>query len=611
MVKTYPIAPLLCRYETIGMFLRSYKRKKNGKWHEYFSVVENRRFSNGKTVQRTVLYLGEITTSQEHTWRKTLEVFDQDRGKRQWKSLFADHAAIAEDDIDSIKVKLSQMQLCRPRSFGDCWLGCELWHKLGLDEFFSDRLDSVRSDISWAKVLQLLVVHRLIRPGSEFYLHRQGFDQTAMDELLNSDYQIAAKDRLYRCLDRILGHKEDVCKHLKSRWEDMFGIEFDVLLYDLTSTYFEGLCEQNPKARFGYSRDKRSDCRQVVIALIVTPEGFPIGYEVLPGNTLDKTTLRFFLKKIESMYGQARRVWVMDRGIPTEQVLSDMRDEGIHYLVGTPRAMLNKLQDRLVDLDWKQANENIVVKLLVDDNELYVLAKSRDRRAKEQAIRKHKLRKYLRGLATLRKNCRNRDRLLEKLGALRQQAGRSAQCVELTLPPEGRNVTPENFNYRLNRDVYKTRILRDGMYLLRTNLTETEPDVLWERYVLLTQVEAAFKSLKSDLALRPVYHQLGHRVEAHILVAFLSYCLMMTLRQTLRDHAGGLTARDVLDKLGAIMMIDVRIPTTDGRMLEMRRYSQPELEHRIILDKLKMQLPKQPPPKVYSHQLKRELCGGN
>ena len=611
MVKTYPVAKLSFCCETISMFLRSYKRKKNGKWHEYFSVVENRRLANGKAVQRTVLYLGEITSSQEDTWRKTLEVFDQDTGKTQQKLLFADEATIAECDLDSIKVKLSQMQLCRPRSFGDCWLACHLWQKLGLDKFWSDCLDSLRSDISWAKVLKLLVVNHIIHPGSEFYIHRQWFDKTAMDELLNTDYRIASKDKLYRCLDRILEHKEHLCKHLKSKWEDMFGIEFDVLLYDLTSTYFEGLCEQNPKARFGYSRDKRSDCRQVVIALIVTPEGFPIGYEVLPGNTLDKTTLRFFLKKIESMYGKARRVWVMDRGIPTEEVLSQMRDENIQYLVGTTRAMLNKLEGKLLDLDWKRANDNVVVKLLAEDNELYVLAKSKDRRAKERAIRKYKLRKYLQGLARLRKNCRNRDKLLERLGALKQQAGKSVKCVDLTIPTQGSRVTPENFSYSLNRDTYKKMILRDGMYLLRTNLTETRPDVIWERYVLLTQVEAAFKSLKSDLAVRPVYHQLEHRVEAHIFVAFLAYCLMITLRQKLRYHAPGLTARDALDKLSAIMMIDVRIPTTDGRILQMRRYSQPELEQRIILDKLNVKLPKQPPPKVYSHQLNSQLCGGN
>ena len=593
------------------MFLRSYKRKKNGKWHEYFSVVENRRVVSGGTVQRTVLYLGEITSSQENAWQKTLEVFDADSGKHEQKLLFADQAVVPESEVDTIKVKLSQMQLCRPRSFGDCWLACQLWRQLGLDEFWQTRIDDSRSDIPWSEVLKLLVVNCLIDPASEFYVHRQWFDKSAMDELLNTDYRIAAKDRLYRCLDRILEHKEELCIYLKSRWEDMFDIEFDVLLYDLTSTYFEGLCEQNPKARFGYSRDKRSDCRQVVIALIVTPEGFPIGYDVLPGNTLDKMTLRMFLEKVESMYGKARRVWIMDRGIPTEEVLLQMRDENINYLVGTPRAMLTKLEDKLIDLDWKQANDNVAVKLLAEDSELYVLAKSKDRRAKERAMRKYRLRRYLAGLAKLRKNCRDRDKLLERLGALKQQAGRTSGCVDLILPPQGGKVTPNNFNYQLNRNAYRKMLLRDGMYLLRTNLTETDPNIIWQRYILLTQVEAAFKSLKSDLAVRPMRHQLEHRVEAHIFVAVMGYCLMVTLRHKLRDCADGLTAQDVLDKLGSIMMIDVRIPTTDGRILEMRRYSQPEVEHKIILDKLKMDLPKQPPPKIYSRQPNNRFCGEN
>ena len=572
--------------------------------------MENRRVAADKTVQRTVLYLGEINSSQENRWRKTLEVFDEDTGRHEQKLLFADQTVICESDLDAIKVKLSQMQLCRPRSFGNCWLACRLWDELGLNGFWQQRIDESRGDIAWSKVLKLLVTNCLIDPASEFYVHRQWFDKTAMDELLDTDYRIASKDRLYRCLDRIPEHKEDLCKHLKSRWEDMFGIEFDVLLYDLTSTYFEGLCKDNPKARFGYSRDKRSDCRQVVIALIVTPEGFPIGYEVLPGNTLDKTTLKMFLKKVELMYGKARRVWVMDRGIPTEEVLSQMRDENIQYLVGTPRAKLAKLEDKLVDLDWKSANDNVSVKLLAEDNELYVLAKSKDRRAKERAMRKYRLRKYLAGLKKLRNNCRNRDNLIERLGALKQQAGRSSSCVDMTIPT-AQKFAVGSFKYKFNRAIYRKMLLRDGMYLLRTNLTETDPDVIWQRYILLTQVEAAFRSLKSDLAVRPMRHQLEHRVEAHIFVAVMGYCLMVTLRQKLRSCADGLTAQDVLDKLGSIMMLDVRIPTADGRMLEMRRYSQPQQEHLIILDKLRMTLPKQPPPKIYSRQLSDSFCGGN
>ena len=381
------------------MFLRSPKRKKNGKWHEYFSVVENRRVAVDKTVQRTVLYLGEITSSQENRSRKTQEVFDEDSGRYEQEMLFADHARIiSESDIDSIKVKLSQM-----------------------------------------------------------------------------------------------------------------------------------------------------------------------------------------------------------------------RNEKIQYLVGTPRAMLARLEDKLVDMDWKAANENVSVKLMAEDNELYVPAKSKDRRAKERAMRKYRLRKYLAGLEKLRKHCRNRDKLIERLGALKQQAGRSSGCVDLTIP-QTQTFAVGSFTYELNRAAYRKMLLRDGMYLLRTNLTETDPDMMWQRYILLTQVEAAFRSLKSDLAVRPVRHQLEHRVEAHIFVAVMGYCLMVTLRQKLRGCADGLTAQDVLDKLGSIMMMDVRIPTADGRMLEMRRYSQPEQEHQIIVDKLRMTLPKQPPPKIYSRQLNTTndmVCGGN
>ena len=549
------------------MFLRSYKRKKNGKLHEYFSVVENRRLSGDKTVQRTVLYLGEINSSQESTWRKILEVFDEDSGECRQQILFAENVKIPESRIDSIQVKLSQMKLCRPRSFGNCRLACLLWKQLSLDEFRQERIDELRGDIEWSKAVKLLAVNCLIQPASEFYVHRQWFNKTAMDELLDTDYRIASKDRLYRCLDKILDHKEDLCKHLKNKWEDMFGIEFDVLLYDLTSTYFEGLCQQNPKAKFGYSRDKRPDCRQVVIALVVTPEGFPIGYEVLPGNTPDKTTLRMFLKKAESMYGKARRVWIMDRGIPTEEVLSQMRDENISYLVGTPRAMLAKLEDKLVDLDWKAANDNVDVKLFAEDKELYVPAKSKDRRAREHAMRKYKLRKYLSGLAKLRNRCRNRDKLIERIGALKQQAGKSHHCVELTIPPHCKKFTPVNFKYRLNRNLYKKMLLRDGMYLLRTNCTDTEPDLIWQRYVLLTQVESAFRSLKSDLAVRPVHHHLDHRVEAHIFVSFMSYCLMVTLLHNLLICSGGLTSLEVLDNLVSIMIIYVRIRTTYGLIL--------------------------------------------
>jgi hypothetical protein len=472
-----------------------------------------------------------------------------------------------------------------------------------LDSFWHERLGKGRGDVPWAKVLQLLTVHRLIDPGSEFRLHRQWFDRSAMDELLATDYRAAAKDRLYRCLDRLLDHKDDLFRHLRQRWQDLFHVEFDVLLYDLTSTYFEGLCAQNPKAKHGYSRDGRGDCRQVVIALVVTPEGFPLAYDVLPGNTADKTTLRDFLAKIEAAYGTARRVWVMDRGIPTEAVLAQMRADGVDYLVGTPRSQLTKLEGDLLDRPWQQARDGVRVKLLPREGELYVLARSDDRRKKERAMRRRKMRTLLDGLGRLRAHCRSRDRLLERLGALKQQAGRAARLVEITVPPEGQRVTAENFHFALNRSAYRAAARRDGAYLLRTTMAGDDPRALWERYIVLTEIEAAFKCLKSDLAIRPIYHQLEHRVDAHILVAFLAYCLMTTLRQLLRPHAPGLTAPAVLETLATIQMVDVWLPTMDGRWLVLPRHTQPETEQKMVLQCLGLSLPPQPPPRITAAQI--------
>src|SRR5437868_3692716 len=326
------------------MFLRSTTRKKDGKLHRYFSVVENRRLSTGQTAQRTVLYLGEINDKQEASWRKSLSVFDQDRQQYTTMSLFPDDRVIPSDVRNGVQVRLSELELRNPRVFGNCWLGCELWRQLGLDEFWQEHLPEGREAISWEKVLQLLVINRLIEPGSEFRLHRHWFLSSAMDELLNTDFVVAEKDRLYRCLDRVLEHKEDLFLFLRQKWADLFHADFEVLLYDLTSTYFEGEMAQNPKAKPGYSRDGRPICLQLVIALVVTPDGFPLAYEVMNGNTSDRTTLPDFLKKIESTYGKARRVWVMDRGVPSEAILKGMREpeRQTFHLVGTPKSRINQ-----------------------------------------------------------------------------------------------------------------------------------------------------------------------------------------------------------------------------------------------------------------------------
>jgi len=341
----------------LPMFLRSTNRKKDGKNHRYFSIVENRRLLGGKTVQRTVLYLGEINDQQQAEWRKTLYVFDEDEQRYTTMSLFPDDREVPADALDSVQVKLSGLELRRPRVFGNCWLACELWRHLGLDEFWQQCLAEARETVSWEKVLRLLVVNRLLDPGSEFRVHRQWFVDSAMDELLETDFAVAEKDRLYRCLDRVLEHKQELFVWLKQKWADLFGAEFDVLLYDLTSTYFEGKMEQNPKAKRGYSRDKRGDWLQLVIALVVTPDGFPLAYEVMNGNTSDRTTLRDFLQKIENTYGKAQRVWVMDRGIPTEAILQEMREpqRQTFYLVGnqlTHTSSGQNIQVRVLRLSW-------------------------------------------------------------------------------------------------------------------------------------------------------------------------------------------------------------------------------------------------------------------
>ena len=587
---------------TRTMFLRAKVRKKDGKQHRYFSVVENRRVGKNKTAQRTVLYLGEINDGQEASWRKTLQVFDESQQRHMTLSLFPEDREIPAASSDSIQVKLSEMELRRARAFGNCWLGCELWRQLQLEEFWEEKLAErvKRETVGWAKVLQLLVVNRLIDPGSEFRVHRQWFDQSAMAELLETDFAVAEKDRLYRCLDRILEHKPALFQHLRERWQDLFQAQFEVLLYDLTSTYIEGEGEQIPQAKYGYSRDQRFDCKQVVIALVITPEGLPLAYEVMDGNTSDRTTLRRFLDKIETLYGRARRVWVMDRGIPTEAVLEEMRssEREIFYLVGTPRSKIRQYEKKWLDLPWQKVRESVEVKLFAEAGELYVLAKSEGRRLKENAMRRKKLARLLRKLRAMQRSGPRRDQLLLRIGAARKEAGSAFRFLQLQLPREGEAVTRNSFQFRVDQPKLRAAELQDGHYLLRSNLVGEDPAVLWERYVQLSQIEAAFKAMKSELGIRPLYHQLGHRVEAHILVAFLAYCLLVTLKNRLQALAPGLTPRAVLEKLATIQMLEVWLPTTDGRWLVMPRFTQPEADQVILLHKLKLVLPQQPPPRI-------------
>jgi len=584
----------------LAMFLRSTNRKKDGKEHRYFSIVENRRLPGGKSIQRTVLYLGEINDQQQAAWRKRLEVFDEGEQRTTTMSLFPEDREIPADALDSVQVKLSGLELRRPRMFGNCWLACELWQQLGLDEFWQQRLPEGREGVSWEKVLRLLVVNRLVDPGSEFRVHRQWFVDSAMDELLETDFAVADKDRLYRCLDRILAHKQELFVWLKQKWAELFGADFEVLLYDLTSTYFEGEMEQNPKARRGYSRDGRPDCLQLVIALVVTPDGFPLAYEVMNGNTADCTTLRGFLQRIENTYGQARRVWVMDRGIPTEAVLQEMREPGrqTFYLVGTPKGRIKQHEKKWLDLPWQKVRDSVEVKLYQHEGELYVLAKSQGRQAKEMAMRRKRLARLLRKLRAMRKSLPKRDQLLLRIGAAKKDAGRAFGLVKIHLPAPGQSVTRQSFSFQLDKAKLRTLEQRDGHYLLRSNLTGEDPAVLWTLYVQLTQIESVFRSLKSELGIRPIYHQLEHRADAHVLIAFLAYCLQVTLKNRLMIHAPGLTTAAVLEKLATIQMVEVWIPTLDGRWLVLPRHTQPEKDVQALLDQIHLTLPSQPPPRI-------------
>ncbi|HEX2666438.1 MAG TPA: IS1634 family transposase [Candidatus Acidoferrum sp.] len=587
------------------MFLRSTNRRKDGKDHRYFSIVENRRLPGGKTVQRTVLYLGEINDQQQAAWRRTLNVFIEDEERYATMSLFPDDRELPADELDSVQVKLSGLELRRPRVFGNCWLACELWQQLGLDEFWQQRLPEAREAVSWEKVLRLLVTNRLLDPGSEFHVHRQWFVDSAMDELLETDFAVAEKDRLYRCLDRVLEHKQELFVWLKQKWADLFHADFEVLLYDLTSTYFEGEMEQNPKAKRGYSRDQRPDCLQLVIALVVTPDGFPLAYEVMNGNTSDRTTLRDFLKKIEETYGQAQRVWVMDRGIPSEAILKEMREpeRQTFYLVGTPKGRINQHEKKWLELPWQKVRDSVEVKLYQHEGELYVLAKSEGRQAKEIAMRRKRLVRLLRKLRAMRKSLPKRDQLLLRIGAAKKEAGRAFGFVKIQIPKAGQAVTRETFSFEVDKAKLKAAQQRDGHYLLRSNLTGEDPAVLWTRYVQLTQIESVFRSLKSELGIRPIYHQLEHRADAHVLIAFLAYCLQVTLKNRLLIHAPGLTPAAVLEKLATIQMVEVWIPMVDGRWLVLPRHTQPDKDVQAVLDHLQLALPSQPPPRVKGSQV--------
>jgi transposase len=525
-------------------------------------------------------------------------VLEEGAGQPRTLSLFPeDRCEGLVPDASIVRLRLSQVRLCRPRQWGACWLTLTLWRELKLDRLWAECLPASRKGTRWDEVLFVLVAYRLLAPGSEWRLHREWFERSALADLLGADFALAEIHKLYACHDRLLTHKQALFDHLVGRWRDLFNARFDVLLYDLTSTYFEAdpPFPEGDKRRHGYSRDHRPDCVQVVIALVVTTEGLPLAYEVLPGNTADKTTLRGFLDRIERQYGKARRIWLMDRGIPTEEVLAEMRaaDPPVRYVVGTPKGRLSRLEQDLLAKPWQQARPGVEVKLLPQDGELYVFAQSRDRVAKERAMRRRQLKWLWKRLAEIAAMKLTREELLMKLGAARSRAPTAWRLVAVAVAKKG-----ATFTYQLDRNKLRQARRREGRYLLRTNLAESDPAQLWSYYLQLVTVEEAFKNLKGDLAIRPIFHQDQARIEAHIFIAFLAYCLHVTLGRRLHALAPGLTPRSVLEKFAALQMIDVHVPTTDGRELVLTRHTQPEPELTLLLGKLRLDLPAQPAPRI-------------
>ena len=498
-----------------------------------------------------------------------------------------------------VQIRVTDVQVRDPRQWGACWLALTVWDRLELDRFWGPRLPPSRKGTRWLDVLKVQVCYRLIDPGSDWRLHRHWYQHSALRDLLGTD-RVIPSDTLYRCLDKLVAHKRAFFSFLRARWTTLFDARFDVLLYDLTSTYFESDPPFDDKRRFGYSRDKRSDCVQVVIALIVTPDGFPLAYEVMPGNTTDQTTLAGFLEQIEQQYGRSQRVWIMDRGIPTEATLAAMRagDAPVRYLVGTPKGRLTRLEQAFLAQPWQAVRPSVTVKILAEEGELYILVRSDQRRLKERGMRRRRLKTLWQRLGELQQQANSRDQLLLKLGAAKQAAGRAWALVDIGVPAPGEAVTPQTFTVRLRRDRLRQVRRREGRYLLRSNLTDEDPATLWQYYMQLTEIEQAFKELKHDLAIRPVFHQREARIEAHLFVSFIAYCLHVTLKNLARPHAPGLTPRAILETFATLQMVDVHLPTTDGRQLVLPRHTRPNREHDLLLHQLQLQLPTQPAPRL-------------
>ena len=589
------------------MFLRPNHRGKDGKEHTYWSLVESVRTPDGPR-QRTLCHLGELNGSDHARWLRTVEVFNE-QGEAQQLKLFPSQVEPPADDPQVARVLVNRVHLERTRQFGACYLGLELWRRLELDRFFEQAVDDDPADVAWSRVAALLAINRLCAPGSELAIEQRWYPSTALDDLLAIGEGKINDTRLYRCLDRILPHKTKLEQHLKDRYGALFGAEFDVLLYDLTSTYVEGAAEKNPMMRRGYSRDHRPDCEQMVIALIVNSEGFPFSYETFDGNRADVSTMETILRMVERKYGKARRIWVMDRGIVSEENLAAIRQRGGQHLVGTPRSQMKQFEAELLQEDWTQVRPEVEVKKVAipQGEETYILCRTAGRKEKEKAIRNRFSSSMEKALKALEKaivlgRLKDRNKMERRLGKIQARHPSVNDLYDLSLRDTAEGV---RLSWQMKEDRKSWRESREGAYLLRTNLKVETAEVLWSQYMQLTEAEASFRALKSELSIRPLFHQLESRVKAHVMVAFLGYALWVTLKHLLKrrapivpqpsasgvDNAQALSPLRALALLSTLQSADIVLPTTDGREIRLRRITEPTAEQKSLLQQLSLSLP--------------------
>jgi len=579
------------------MFLRHHGRIRNGREHSYWSLVETVRTADGPR-QRTLCYLGELNGSAHARWQKTIEVFNQQGESAQLK-LFPSEVEVP-DEAHVARVLVKKVRVERTRKFGDCYVGMELWKRLQLDDFFTQHLDGDQAEVPWSRVTAVLAINRLCNPGSELAVERHWYPSTALEDLLHIEKGKINDTRLYRCLDRLLPLKSKLEQHLKARYGELFQAQFDILLYDLTSTYVEGEATGNPMMRRGYSRDHRPDCEQLVLAVIVNCEGFPFSYEVFDGNRADVTTLEVILRTVERKYGKARRVWIFDRGVVSEENLAAVRRHGGQYLVGTARRKLKQFEAELLKDDFEKIRPDVEVKQIPipGGEETYILCRTTGRKEKEKAIRSRFVSKIERALRGLEKRIaegklKDRFKMERNLGRIQACHPQVADLYEMKITEDKQGI---RLLWRQKPEQQQWLEAREGTYLLRTNLQVDSPAELWKKYIQLTEVEAAFRTLKSELAIRPLFHQLEKRVKAHVLVAFLGYALLVTLKHLLKRSASEYSPAEALKFLATLHSVDIVLPTIDNKEIWLRRITKLDENQEKIFHQLQLQLPERLEP---------------